>query len=160
MKKQNPMCRCGHRHDQHGKSMSVNYSAGNCANEKCKCKKFLHDVDYEKRQFTFSYKVGINGKLTRIEADMVYRHLESHSDTKRYIEKGEFGFAFVNYYKGIDVDREFSFREIDKMLKSLECPLERFENNFDLDLKISIVKKFNLWCESINEEYKKIRNGK
>lgn len=162
MKKENPMCRCGHRHDQHGKSRSINFSAGTCEVKECKCERFLHDVDFEKRQFTFSYKVGINGVLSREEADMVYLHLESHKDTKRYVQQGEFGFAFVNYYAGTPVDREFSFREIDTMLKALEYPMERFrfKNDFDLELKISIIKKFNLWCQSINEEYKKLNNGK
>ena len=33
------ICECGHRHDEHGKLLSVNYSAGFC--KVCNCNKFI-----------------------------------------------------------------------------------------------------------------------
>lgn len=34
------LCSCGHYHDEHGPSYSVNYSAGVCKAKKCKCIRF------------------------------------------------------------------------------------------------------------------------
>lgn len=39
--KWNGVCKCGHKHDRHGKSFSINFSAGLCKD--CKCKNFIHD---------------------------------------------------------------------------------------------------------------------
>lgn len=108
----------------------------------------------------FTYKVGVYGTLKRNEADMIYNHLKTHSDTKRYIQQGEFAFSFVNYYARMDVQREFSFQEIDKMLKGLEFPLERIEKNFDVKFKLEIIFKLKDWANSINQEYKRLRNEK
>lgn len=35
------ICRCGHRHDRHALSCSVNYTAGHCQETDCQCKWFL-----------------------------------------------------------------------------------------------------------------------
>lgn len=35
----NPLCICGHRHDDHGPKTSVNYTAGKC--KCCECRNFL-----------------------------------------------------------------------------------------------------------------------
>lgn len=35
----NPLCKCGHRHDEHGPTKSVNYSAGKCSC--CECRGFV-----------------------------------------------------------------------------------------------------------------------
>lgn len=31
------LCRCGHRHDEHGPTHSINYTAGLCLVRGCKC---------------------------------------------------------------------------------------------------------------------------
>jgi len=33
------ICQCGHKHSEHGKSYSINYTAGFCS--KCKCCHFI-----------------------------------------------------------------------------------------------------------------------
>lgn len=37
----NGVCKCGHLHDQHGKSPNINYTAGKCKN--CSCAGFNHN---------------------------------------------------------------------------------------------------------------------
>lgn len=107
----------------------------------------------------FTYEVGVYGTLTREEADMVYLHLKEHPDTKLFIEQGGFGFSFVNYYAGQDVTTEFKFSKIDTMLKALECPLQNCNiPNFNKELKRSIIKKLENWCNSINKEYTRLCN--
>jgi len=39
----NPLCKCGHRHDDHGPTMSVNYTGGKCSC--CECRNFLMAKD-------------------------------------------------------------------------------------------------------------------
>lgn len=34
-------CECGHKHSEHGESMSINYSAGCCQIDDCNCAHFL-----------------------------------------------------------------------------------------------------------------------
>ena len=101
----------------------------------------------------FTYKIGVDVVIPRNEADLIYYHLKSHPDTKRYVQQGEFGFAFVNFYKDTDIDREFSFRELDKILKALEYPIHLIDKNLDQELKKSVVEKLTKWCHSINAEY-------
>ena len=41
-------CRCGHRHDKHGPSQSINFTAGECRHVyptggECDCTGFVHD---------------------------------------------------------------------------------------------------------------------
>jgi hypothetical protein len=38
----NALCKCGHKYKEHGTSISVNYSAGFCNVEGCKCRNFLN----------------------------------------------------------------------------------------------------------------------
>jgi hypothetical protein len=37
----NQLCKCGHRHKDHAHSLNINYSAGFCSIENCKCENFL-----------------------------------------------------------------------------------------------------------------------
>ena len=37
----NGWCRCGHAHDDHGFTASINYTAGRC--KVCECRNFIHD---------------------------------------------------------------------------------------------------------------------
>jgi len=39
------ICRCGHSHEDHGKSRSINYTHGKC--EKCVCKNFVIQDEYK-----------------------------------------------------------------------------------------------------------------
>lgn len=40
----NGTCKCGHNHDNHSKSHSINYTAGACRDKKCDCSHFIHDI--------------------------------------------------------------------------------------------------------------------
>lgn len=38
------VCDCGHKHSEHAKIVSHNYSAGSCSIKGCKCKYFNHNI--------------------------------------------------------------------------------------------------------------------
>lgn len=39
----NGRCICGHLHNEHNPTSSINYSAGVCSVGECRCRNFIHD---------------------------------------------------------------------------------------------------------------------
>lgn len=117
-------------------------------------------------EIEFDYEISVRATLKREYADIIYKHLKAHPDTEIHTTQGHFGFAFVNYFKGEDVETTFTFKSIDTMCKALEYPERLLYSTLDETSKVADQKKeiyalFHSWIKARADEYKRItKNGK
>lgn len=100
----------------------------------------------------FTYRVLLWATLERTEADLVLSHMKLHQDTICFTLVGEFAFSFSNFYKGVEIERNWSFKEVDIMLKALELPLEKSTSEIDVLEKRKTINKLVRWSNLINKE--------
>jgi hypothetical protein len=98
----------------------------------------------------FSYTIEVKIKLTRVQAEHIYNMMYVHYDAtvREQTTQGHFAFSFVNYYKGLDFEMFFKFREIDLMMKALEM---------DFSLEFAGLSKYlKSFADAINTEFQRI----
>tara|TARA_R110000744_G_scaffold195512_2_gene314603 strand:+ start:6077 stop:6556 length:480 start_codon:yes stop_codon:yes gene_type:complete len=104
----------------------------------------------------FSYEITIQKTLKKADAATILAYMKAHPDTKKYTWQGHFGFAFDNYWQGQDVDRHWTFKELDIIMKSLEMPCGIMGEEFPLANKARLQKLILEWVQAIRDEYSRI----